>query len=66
MAQAPQTIRHFHCPECGFGDYEVGHLTDRDTICCIVCLEERGREVRLQVWEEQPIQARLPDGLAAA
>ena len=66
MAQARETIRHFQCPECGFGDYEVGHLTDPIAIHCVVCLEEQRREVRLRVWEEEPPQARLPDGLAAA
>ena len=29
----------FQCPECGFGDYEVGHLVAENEIYCIVCLE---------------------------
>jgi hypothetical protein len=33
----------FQCPECGFGDYEVGHLVTAADICCVVCLEEQGR-----------------------
>jgi hypothetical protein len=60
------TIR-FHCPECSFGDREVGHLTAGDEMHCIVCLEEEGRLIRLH-WgekEEEPVQARLRDALAA-
>lgn len=60
-----QAIWHFQCPECGFGDFEVGHLTDAGADHCIVCLEERGLRIRLEVWEE-PGQARLRGGLAAA
>jgi hypothetical protein len=42
----------FQCPECGFGDYEVGYLTDGAEAYCIICQEEDGRIVRLQRWEE--------------
>jgi hypothetical protein len=43
----------FHCPECSYGDREVGHLTRDTEIHCIVCLEEGGRLVRLHCWEEE-------------
>ena len=51
--------------ECGFGDHEVGHLVTPDEIYCVVCLEEDGRLVRLERWEETD-QARLRVALAAA
>ena len=58
------TIR-FQCPECDFGDFEVGHLMTETEVHCIVCLEEQGREIRVEPWEEEaPTQARLR--LAAA
>ena len=46
------TLLRFHCPECGFGDYEVEHLTSETEIHCVVCSEEEGRLIRLQRWEE--------------
>ena len=57
------TIR-FQCPECDFGDYEVGHLVTETEVRCIVCLEEQGQEIRVECWEAAPTQARLR--LAAA
>ncbi len=62
-AQAPYW--HFQCPECGLGDHEVGHLIAPDDLYCVVCLEEEGRLVRLERWEETD-QARLPVALVAA
>lgn len=59
----------FQCPECGFGDYEVGHLVQPGEVYCIVCLETEDRHVRLQRWEDAgslQTQARLRGGLAAA
>jgi hypothetical protein len=41
----------FHCPECGLGDTELGHLLSAHEIHCLVCLEEDGRFVRLRRWE---------------
>lgn len=41
----------FQCPECGFGDYEVGHLAEAETYC-VVCLEEQGRQIRVECWEQ--------------
>ena len=56
----------FQCPECGFGDYEVGHLVDETDVYCVACWEEQGRQIRVQCWEEGlEIQARLRAGLAA-
>ena len=53
----------FQCPECGMGDYEVGHLV-ADPAYCIVCLDEHGRLIRLECWQEP--QARLRDLPVAA
>ncbi len=55
----------FQCPECGFGDREVGHLTVEVEVYCVICLEEESRLIRLHRWEEEDgDQARLR--LAAA
>lgn len=51
--------RCFQCPECGYGNYEVGHLTDEAELHCIVCLEEHGLRVQVCCWEEH--QAVLAD-----
>jgi hypothetical protein len=51
IAMVTQAFWHFHCPECGFGDTEHGHLLAAHEIHCIVCLEEEGREIRLHRWE---------------
>jgi hypothetical protein len=58
--QRSMAVLRFQCPECGFGDYEVGHPTDNGAIYCVVCLEENDRLIRTQRWEEaNPAQARL-------
>lgn len=41
---------HYHCPECGFSDKEVGHLAVTDALYCEVCLEDQQR-VRLKRWQ---------------
>jgi hypothetical protein len=57
----------FQCPECGFGDYEVGHLVAENDFYCVVCLEEQGRQIRIQCWVEgEGAQARLREGLVVA
>ena len=28
---------HFHCPECGMGDFELGHLAGDQELFCEVC-----------------------------
>jgi hypothetical protein len=56
----------FQCLDCGFGDYEVGHLVADDDTYCIVCLEEQGRWVRVHSWPElEPYQARSREALVA-
>ena len=35
-----QAFWQFHCPECGFGDGEHGHLLTAEEIYCMVCREE--------------------------
>src|SRR4051812_48058000 len=59
---------HFHCPECGFGDFELGRLAADQELVCEVCLEAGCGEIRLERWpaeEETPAYARLRPGLAA-
>jgi hypothetical protein len=46
-----QAYWHFHCPECGFGDTEHGHLLSAHEIHCIICMEVDRRQVRLHRWE---------------
>ena len=59
------TIR-FQWPECGFGDHEVGQRVAESEIYCIVCLEEQGRQIRVECWEEgERVQARLREDLVA-
>jgi hypothetical protein len=54
----------FQCPECGFRDHEVSHLVAESEVYCIVCLEEQGRRIRVECWEEgEGVQARLREGL---
>ena len=57
-------ILRFRCPDCGFSDYEVGHLTTEDQIHCVICL--RKRIVRLHRWEEEGEGAYARLRLAAA
>ncbi len=52
MSAVSATIWRFRCPECGFGDIEVAHLTRGDEAHCVVCLEEDGRRVMLCWWED--------------
>ena len=60
-------LLRFQCPECGFGDHEVGHLVAETEIYCVVCLEERGRQIRVECWGEgEGAQARLREGLVVA
>ena len=57
----------FQCPECGFGDHEVGHLTAEIETYCVVCLEEDGRLIRLHRWAEErvkPVCAWSPSEMA--
>ena len=61
-------IYRFHCPECSFGDREIGPIAMTE-IHCVVCLEEEGRLIRLHCWEEEEgtdDQALLRTGLLAA
>jgi hypothetical protein len=55
----------FQCPECGLGDFEIGPMSVTE-IHCVVCLEEDGRLIRLDCWEEETDHARLREGLVAA
>ena len=58
---------HFQCPECGLGDHEVGHISGDADGYCVVCLEEQGRQIRVECWEEgEGDQARLREGLVVA
>ena len=55
----------FQCPECGMGEHEVGPMAETE-IHCVVCLEERGRVIRVHRWVEEADQARLREGLLVA
>ena len=46
-----QAFWHFHCPECGFGDGEHGHLLSAHELYCLICQDESTRLVRLHRWE---------------
>jgi hypothetical protein len=48
---------YFHCPECGFGDGELGHNAPDEMIWCEICSEER-RHVRLKRW---PVDEAIPE-----
>ena len=41
---------HFHCPECGVGDHELGRLGEAHEVHCVVCLVELDRPIRLRRW----------------
>jgi hypothetical protein len=60
---------HFHCPECGMGDFELGHLAGDQEFICQVCLEEGRGTIHLQRWPGQgndaPDYALFRPGLAA-
>ena len=56
----PVPMMRFQCPECGMGDREVGHLVAEPAGSCVVCLDEQGRLIRLECWQELS-QARLRD-----
>ena len=55
--QVAVALWHYHCPECGIGDAELGHLAVTDVLYCEVCLED-SRHVRLRRWQapEEPTQ----------
>jgi uncharacterized protein (DUF983 family) len=58
---------HFLCPECGMGEFELGHLAGDQEFFCEVCREEDRGEVRLERWtadDEAPAYALLRPGLA--
>lgn len=44
----------FHCPECGFGERELGRKGGDHDVYCEVCLEESGVRVRLLRWYADP------------
>ena len=53
-------MTRFQCSNCGMGDAELGHLMDEADVQCLVCLEELGRLIRIERWEEgERDQARL-------
>ena len=53
-------MMRFQCPECGMGDYEVGHLVAEPVEYCDDCLNEQGRLSRLHSRHE-PVHARKRD-----
>jgi uncharacterized protein YbbK (DUF523 family) len=58
MAGISATVWHYQCPDCGFGDVELGDVERGDAAIsgegfCVVCLEEQGRRVRLRCWQAE-------------
>jgi hypothetical protein len=47
------------------GDFEIGPMPEAE-IHCVVCLDEQGRLIRLDCWEEETDHARLRERLVAA
>ena len=41
---------HFHCSECGTGDFELGYLADDRQFFCEVCIEDGRGLIRLERW----------------
>jgi hypothetical protein len=59
---------HFQCPECGMGDFELGHLAVDHQFFCEVCVEEGRGLIRLERWPAEvdaQSYALLRPGLAA-
>jgi hypothetical protein len=59
---------HFHCPECGMGDFELGYLANDHQFFCEVCVDEGRGLIRLERWPVEdvaPAYALLRPGLAA-
>ena len=53
----------FQCPNCGLGYGELGHLMDDDEYL-LRCLEELGRQIRIECWDEgEGVYARFGVGL---
>ncbi len=52
MASPRVAVWCFHCPECGYGHEDLGHLLEDDEIHCIVCLETERRTTPLRRWLE--------------
>ncbi len=50
MSRKREAVWQFACPECGFGNVEIGGLAADDEIHCLVCLEEADRHIRLHRW----------------
>ena len=46
-------------------NFEIGPMPEAE-IHCVVCLDEQGRLIRLDCWEEETDHARLREGLVAA
>jgi hypothetical protein len=62
-----ERVWHFHCPTCGFGDFELGFLAADQELVCEVCLEEGRGMVWLTRWLEEAVEreAVAPRRLAA-
>jgi hypothetical protein len=64
----PDEHWHFHCPQCGMGDFELGYLANDHQFFCEVCVEEGRGLIRLERWPAEdvaPAYALLRPGLAA-
>ena len=52
---------HYTCPECGFGNQELGYHAATHMIYCEVCLED-SRHVKLKRWQADQDSGPAPDG----
>ena len=56
--QTAVPLWRYQCPECGFGDSEMGHMAADHALYCEVCLEDK-QPVRLRRWLEEPASSPL-------
>ena len=57
--QTAVPLWHYHCPECGFSDGELGSLAPTEALYCEVCLEDK-QHSRLKRWPAE--SGALPGG----
>ena len=50
--QTAVQLWRYSCPQCGFGDQEIGHLHADHALYCEVCLEDK-QHVRLRRWLDE-------------
>ncbi len=61
VKQTDIPLWHYTCPDCGFGNAELGYHAAAHMIYCEVCLED-GRQVKLRRWVADEESGTPPDG----